>query len=327
MDTLATLQIILTDMLGPMGPMIAMGAVGLFFVLLTLPFLMGGQKDPLEKLKAEADGRARPRDGQATLRQRERSERLKKYASFLEPQDAREMSEMRLKMLQAGYRSRESVRVFHFAQMALGLLGLGLGVFYALVVVGTDNMSSQQTIGFILGPGAAGYFLPKYWITRRVETRKEEITQSFPDALDMLLVCVEAGQSLNQAIIRVARELRASGPSLSDEFEIVSHEMKAGKDKAAVLNDMGERCGVQDVSSFVTVLIQSQSFGTSISDALRVYAGEMRDKRVMRAEEAANKLPTKMTLTTMMLTVPPLLIILVGPSAVDISKLGEMAAK
>ena len=100
--------------------------------------------------------------------------------------------------------------------------------------------------------------------------------------------------------------------------------MKAGKDKITVLNDMGERCGVQDVSSFVTVLVQSAAFGTSISDALRVYAAEMRDKRVMRAEEAANKLPTKMTLATMGLTVPPLLIILVGPSVHGITQLGNM---
>ena len=94
--------------------------------------------------------------------------------------------------------------------------------------------------------------------------------------------------------------------------------MKAGKDKTTVLKDMGERCGVADVSSFVTVLIQSTSFGTSIADALRVYAAEMRDKRVMRAEEAANKLPTKLTLGTMMFTVPPLLIILIGPSCYGI---------
>jgi len=100
---------------------------------------------------------------------------------------------------------------------------------------------------------------------------------------------------------------------------MVAQEMKAGKAKDAVLRDMSERCGVQDVSSFVTVLIQSQQFGTSIADALRVYASEMRDKRVMRAEEAANKLPTKMTLATMMLTVPPLLLILIGPSIYNIS--------
>ena len=154
--------------------------------------------------------------------------------------------------------------------------------------------------------------------------RKDEITRGFPDALDMMLVCVEAGQSLDQCIVRVARELKASYKALADEFEVVAYEMKAGKDKITVLNDMGERCGVQDVSSFVTVLVQSAAFGTSISDALRVYAGEMRDKRVMRAEEAANKLPTKMTLATMMLTVPPLLIILVGPSVHGITQLGNM---
>jgi tight adherence protein C len=130
----------------------------------------------------------------------------------------------------------------------------------------------------------------------------------------MMLVCVEAGQSLDQSIIRVAREMRAGFPDLAEEYEIVANEMKAGKDKVQVLKDMGERCGVADVSSFVTVLIQSSTFGTSIAEALRVYAGEMRDKRVMRAEEKANVLPTKLTLGTMMFTVPPLLIILIGPS-------------
>ena len=172
--------------------------------------------------------------------------------------------------------------------------------------------------------GIVGYMLPKYWVTKRQQKRQEEITSGFPDALDMMLVCIEAGQSLDQSIIRVARELRASYPSLSDEFEIVSYEIKAGKDKPTVLADMGERCGVADISSFVTVLVQSATFGTSIADALRVYADEMRDKRVMRAEEKANKLPTKMTLVTMMLTVPPLLIILVGPSVVGIQNLGNM---
>ena len=116
----------------------------------------------------------------------------------------------------------------------------------------------------------------------------------------------------------MSEEIRAGFPSLADEFEIVAYEIKAGKDKASVLKDMAERCGVPDVASFVTVLIQSQTFGTSIAESLRIYASEMRDKRVMRAEEAANKLPTKMTLATMMLTVPPLLIILIGPSVYDI---------
>jgi tight adherence protein C len=160
--------------------------------------------------------------------------------------------------------------------------------------------------------------LPKYWVTRRQKARQEEITNGFPDALDMMLVCVEAGQSLDQSILRVAKEIRAGYPALADEYLQVSQEMKAGKDRISVLRDMSERAGVQDVASFVTVLIQSASFGTSIADALRVYASEMRDKRVMRAEEKANTLPTKMTLATMMFTVPPLLVILVGPSIYNI---------
>jgi tight adherence protein C len=144
--------------------------------------------------------------------------------------------------------------------------------------------------------------------------RKSAIINAFPDSLDLMLVCVEAGQSLDQSILRVSNELRIGFPELAEEFEIVSQEAKAGKDKTTVLKDMAERCGVPDISSFVTVMVQSAQFGTSISDALRVYASEMRDKRVMRAEEAANKLPTKMTLATMMLTVPPLMAILIGPS-------------
>jgi tight adherence protein C len=200
-----------------------------------------------------------------------------------------------------------------------------LGLVYVFALGNGEGMDTQKKLMYVLGPGGAGYMLPKYWVTRRVDARTEEITAGFPDALDMMLVCVEAGQSLDQSIVRVAKELRASYPALADEFEVVAYEMKAGKDKDKVLRDMGTRCGVQDVSSFVTVMIQSAAFGTSIAEALRVYAGEMRDKRVMRAEEAANKLPTKMTLATMMLTVPPLLIILVGPSANGIANLGNMS--
>ncbi len=135
-----------------------------------------------------------------------------------------------------------------------------------------------------------------------------------------MLVCVEAGQSMDQSINRVAKEARAGYPALADEFDIVSHEVKAGKERVAVLKDMSERVGVPDVSSFVTTLVQSATYGTSIAEALRVYSAEMRDKRVMRAEEKANTLPTKLTLGTMMFTVPPLLIILIGPSVHGIAK-------
>ncbi|MFD1342419.1 type II secretion system F family protein [Litorisediminicola beolgyonensis] len=322
MNFLDTINAILTDLLGPAGPLIAVGGLALLLLLLCIPIMLAGRSDPMDRL-AESGKQIQEREKKAVLREKSKGDKLNKYAQFLEPQDAEQLGEVRLKLLQAGYRDKEAVRYYYFAQFVLGLGGLVAGVLYYMMVLG-DDATTQQMVMWVIGPGAAGYYFPKYWITRRVEARKEEITSGFPDALDMMLVCVEAGQSMDQSIVRMARELRASYPHLADEFQLVSYEMKAGKDKSQVLDDMSERCGVQDVSSFVTVLNQSQTFGTSIADALRVYASEMRDKRVMRAEEKANKLPTKMTLTTMMLTVPPLLIILVGPSAVGITEMGNI---
>lgn len=317
------LNAMIVDMLGPAGPLIVVAGLAFLLIMATIPMMLSSRPDPMEKLKKTGQEKM-DAETRAVLRDKRKNEKLNKYAQFLEPQDEKELSDIRMKLLQAGYRTKDAVQLYYFAQFALGIGLLGVGVIYFFLFVDQASATMQQKIMYMLGPGAAGYMAPKYWINKRVEKRKEEIQSGFPDALDMMLVCVEAGQSMDQSIVRVSKELRASYPALADEFEIISHEMKAGKDKSQVLNDMSERCGVQDVSSFVTVLNQAQSFGTSISDALRVYASEMRDKRVMRAEEKANQLPTKMTLTTMMLTVPPLLIILVGPSAVGIADMGNI---
>ena len=320
MDFINFVQEQLIALLGPFGPLMAVGLLGVLLILLTLPVLLQREEDPLDRLREQQKKQHREGVTTAKLRTATSKDKLEKYSNFLEPQNADEYSAVKLKLLQAGYKSRNAVRIYHFSQFALGLIGLLLGGVYAFVKTTQGEVSGQNLAMMVIFPGLAGYMLPKYWVTRRQATRKENITNAFPDALDMMLVCVEAGQSLDQSIIRVANELKSGFPDLAHEFEIVSHEMKAGKAKDLVLRDMSERCGVMDVASFVTVLVQSQQFGTSISDALRVYAGEMRDKRVMRAEEAANKLPTKMTLATMMLTVPPLLVILIGPSIYNISQ-------
>ena len=321
MSFLQDMETMLTDMLGPFGPLIVVGFLGLILVLITLPVLLKKQEDPLDKLNVGAQRAAVASDDKTQkLRMGGGKDKLEKYSNFLEPQDIEEYTATRLKLLQAGYRTKNAVRIYHFMQFALGVVFLLAGVAYAIYQSATGDPTPTQLMVSAIGPGVVGYMIPKYWVNRRQGTRKTAIENGFPDSLDMMLVCVEAGQSLDQAIIRVAKELRSGFPELADEYELVSYEMKAGKDKMTVLRDMSERCGVQDVASFVTVLIQSQQFGTSIAEALRVYASEMRDKRVMRAEEKANTLPTKMTLATMMLTVPPLLIILIGPSVYGIAE-------
>lgn len=320
MQFVETINAILVENLGELGPLIAVGMLGFIMVLVTLPTMLQKKKDPLDRIREEAKrASARSKGDNSSLRAANGTDKLDKFANFLEPQDVEELQGMKLKLLQAGYKQKTAVRTFHFAQFALGVLFLTLGLLYVLIL-GGDDMSTRDLILAIIVPGGAGYYLPKYWIERRRQERQEEIESGFPDSLDLMLVCVEAGQALDQAIIRVAAEIRAGYPALADEFQMVANEMKAGKDRITVLRDMAERAGVADVSSFVTVLIQSTSFGTSIADALRVYAAEMRDKRVMRAEEKANVLPTKLTLGTMMFCLPPLLIILIGPSIYDIYK-------
>ncbi|MFN4098412.1 MAG: type II secretion system F family protein [Pararhodobacter sp.] len=290
-------------------------------VTLVLLMLMGrgdDRPDPMARLKEQA--RRGPGDDRNRLSRRSSADenalnkRLEKFKSFLEPADETEMGDARLKMMQAGYHGKNAVRDFHAVKLILALGGLLLGLAYIFVLPPADGASVLATVMPIMVPTLIGYYAPIYWVNKRHEERQSQITRGFPDALDMLLICTEAGQSMDQSISRVAKELKSGYPALAEEFETVSHQTKAGKDRLEVLKDMGVRCGNVDIRSFVTVLIQSATYGTSVADALRVYAAEMRDKRVMLAEEKANVLPTKLTLGTMMFTVPPLLIILVGPS-------------
>jgi len=310
----------LTAAFGPMGPFFAIGALGALLIALSVPALLKRKPDPLDRLGVsgiEPRAGSGGKSGSIKLRyDGGAASALDKFAPYLEPKDQKELGATRLKLIQAGYRRKSAVSTYHLSRFVLGIGFLLAGILS--VFLRSDTPEITELVLSVLVPGCVGYFAPSYWVERRRQQRQEDVINGFPDSLDLMLVCVEAGQSLDQAIMRVAKEIQGGYPTLAEEFEIVSSEMRAGKDRTTVLRDMAERCGVSDISSFVTVLVQSATFGTSISDALRVYASEMRDKRVMRAEEKANVLPTKLTIGTMLFTVPPLLIILVGPSIYDI---------
>jgi tight adherence protein C len=302
----------LTERFGPMAPLLGVGVLGLLLILIALPIVMKRQRDRFRELKQDVPKSAAEK--KRALRKTERVDKLEKFAHFLEPQKKEELSAAKLTMLRAGYTGKNAVRMFHAIQFLLAILFLIGGLIVALIKSLSQEMSGTDLLLHSLLPCAIGYYIPRYWVNKRVEQRKTEIIQGFPDALDLMLVCVEAGQSLDQSIIRVGKESRVGYPALADEFDMVAQEVKAGKERISVLKDMAERVGVPDVASFVTTIIQSATFGTSIADALRVYSADMRDKRIMRAEEKANMLPTKLTLGTMLFTVPPLLVILIGPS-------------
>ncbi|MFN6926037.1 MAG: type II secretion system F family protein [Tabrizicola sp.] len=315
----------LIDTMGPLGPLMAVGILGVLLILIALPTVMKRRRDRFRELRQEEPG-ANAKDKKRALRRTEKVDKLEKFAKFLEPQSKEELSAAKLRMLRAGYTSKDAVRMYHAMQFVLAITFLILGAAFALVKSINGELTTNTMLIYTLLPGIVGYYLPRYWVDKRVEKRKTEIIEGFPDALDLMLVCVEAGQSLDQSIIRVGKESRAGYPALAEEFEMVAQEVKAGKERIVVLKDMAERVGVPDVASFVTTLIQSATFGTSVADALRVYSADMRDKRIMRAEEKANMLPTKLTLGTMLFTVPPLLVILIGPSIYGIATmLGNLA--
>ena len=146
MDFLDVINQSLTEMLGPFGPMIAIGVLGLFMVLLAIPVMMNQREDPLKKLQRDIKGEAKKTEKKERLRQRGRNEKLDKFATFLEPQGEEELSAMQLKLRQAGYQSKDAVRFFHFAQMALGLIGLGLGAIYLFVLGNAEGMSQQRSV-------------------------------------------------------------------------------------------------------------------------------------------------------------------------------------
>jgi tight adherence protein C len=302
----------MTERFGPMAPLLGVGLLGFLLILMALPVVMKRQRDRFRELKDQQPKASTEK--KRALRKADKLDKLEKFAHFLEPQKKEELSASKLHLLRAGYSGKNAVRMFHAIQFLLAIIFLVGGLIIAFVKSLSQEMSAIDYMLHSLLPCAVGYYLPRYWVNKRVAQRQTEIIQGFPDALDLMLVCVEAGQSLDQSIIRLGKESRAGYPALADEFDMVAQEVKAGKERISVLKDMAERVGVPDVASFVTTIIQSATFGTSIADALRVYSADMRDKRIMRAEEKANKLPTKLTLGTMLFTVPPLLIILIGPS-------------
>jgi tight adherence protein C len=303
----------LVEVLGPAGPVYAVAALGALLVLLALPALLRRRRDPLERFSFRD---ARLESELVRLRSGPDSGSLHTLAPLLEPSDKEELSATRRELRAAGYRDPSAVRFLNLARAGLGIGLLSLGLMFLFVLPEEPRLVPALTISGAMG--LTGYALPFYWVRRRIAARRQELQNAFPDAMDMMLVCIEGGHSLDQAIARVATEISVTGSPLAEELETVTNEFRAGKDRAQVLRDFADRCAVGDVSSFVTVLIQSMAFGTSISQALRIYAAEMRDKRLMRAEEKANVLPTKLTLGTMAFTVPPLILILAGPSFIQI---------
>jgi tight adherence protein C len=223
------------------------------------------------------------------------------------PRSPKEMGTLRLRLTQAGYRRDEALTIFFGIRV---LFALGLFMFFSTSIVAKPNMTMA-----LAGLGA-GYVLPGMLLARLAKRRAHKIQLSLADALDLLVVSVEAGLGLDQAMTRVGTELAFAYPDLSDELKLINLELRAGKPRAEALRNLADRTGVDDLSSLVTMLIQTDKFGTSVAQSLRVYSETLRTKRRQRAEEAAAKTGVKMVFPLVFCIFPAVWIVTIGPAAI-----------
>lgn len=223
------------------------------------------------------------------------------------PRSPKELGSLRLRLVQAGYRRDEALTVF-----------FGIRVTFALVLFAilSSSIIGRPNIMIALGGLGFGYVVPGMLLARRAKARAHRIRLALADMLDLLVVSVEAGLGLDQAISRVGSELEFAYPDLSDELRLINLELRAGKARSEALRNLADRTGVDDLSALVTMLIQTDKFGTSVAQSLRVYSDTLRTKRRQRAEEAAAKTGVKMVFPLVFCIFPAIWVVTIGPAAI-----------
>ena len=239
---------------------------------------------------------------------RERIEQAIDPLSKAIPLSPADVSRTRGWLIQAGFRDAMHVNYYFGARV------LGAAVAFALValVAGFDNPM------LIVGVPALGFILPRFILKRMIKDRQQRIRLALPDALDLTVICVEAGLALDQALMRVGQDLHHAHPDLSDEFHLVNLEMRAGTPRAEALRNLVDRTGVDDIRSLVGTLIQTDRFGTSVAQALRVHSDSLRTERRQRAEEQAAKTTIKMVPPLVIFVLPSIIFVTIGPAVISL---------
>ncbi|MBL8172038.1 MAG: type II secretion system F family protein [Acidobacteria bacterium] len=247
-------------------------------------------------------------------------ERVAKPIAQLVPQPSpRNLRRLRRRLIQAGYYNENAATIFRVIGLVAAVL-LPVLVLFTLTVILRRPMDSS-TVGLVFVSVCFGLFIPRFTLSRLITKRKERIMRALPDALDMMVVCVEAGLGLNAALHRVGREMELVEPNLSEELAVTNREIRAGKPRDEALRNLGDRTGVDDVKSLVAMLVQTDRFGTSIADSLRIFADSMRTKRRQRAEEQVAKAAIKLIFPLLLFIFPALFIVLMGPALIRIYEL------
>jgi tight adherence protein C len=237
-------------------------------------------------------------------------------ARFSLPDASWEKSPLRQKFMNAGLRGDHAPAIYFGTKT---LLALSAPILMWLVLMLSDaGLDSGLTMLALLGAAAGGFYLPNAILGRLVQIRQRVIIENFPDALDLMTICIEAGLAIDATLSRVADEMAATAKALSDELQLVTLELRAGSSKENALRNFAMRTGVEDVATLAAILIQAERFGTSIGQSLRVHSESLRIKRRQRAEEAAAKIALKLLFPLIFCIFPALLMVLLGPAIIQV---------
>lgn len=238
---------------------------------------------------------------------------------MMAPRSVAETSKLQQRLVQSGYRRSEALVIFY---------GIRVGVSLALFALVSFGLVVKPNLAFAIAAAGVGYVVPGMVLARMAKGRQHRIRLGLPDTLDLLVVSVEAGLGLDQAIQRVGNELAFAHPELCGELRLINLELRAGKARSEALRNLAERTGVDDISSLVAMLVQTDKFGTSVAQSLRVHSDTVRTKRRQRAEEAAAKTGVKMVFPLVFCIFPAIWVVTIGPAAIKfIQVIGPMANK
>jgi tight adherence protein C len=240
---------------------------------------------------------------------------LKPLSPYLLPKKEKKLSHIQSKLRHAGFRSINAPLTFHATKLVLSLT---LGTLVILLAPIVPFTSTSQVVFTAIFGCFVGIVLPNLILSHLVELRKRHTLNGFPDALDLLVACTEAGLGLNAALQRVADELHVSHPALAEELALVNTEIRAGVDRVTAMRNLSKRTGLEEIRGLVSLLSQSLRFGTSIADTLRIYSEEYRDKRMQRAEEQAAKIGIKMIFPLVLCLFPAFFVVAIGPAILGV---------
>jgi len=308
--------------LTPETVLVVMAAAAAFLTVLAVWYGLL-ERDPMERrarMLAERRAELRGQMSKDRSRRQRRTEGLsmmRQVVQVLKLMQSQQTNKLTEKLSQAGYRSRDAIIVFLFFKAATPLLMAGIA-FLLVYLLQIGNLAPPMRLLAVIGAAGLGFFGPEIYVSNQSAKRQQALLKALPDGLDLLVICAESGLSLDAALDRVAEEIGGASPELAEELALTSIELGFLPDRRQALHNLNRRTNIPAIRGVVNTLVQTEKYGTPLSQSLRVLANEFRDQRMLKAEEKAARLPATLTVPMIVFILPTLFIVLAGPAIISV---------